>query len=53
MKSSCLYPLEGEVYVNEFYVGGEEEKNEGVRKTRRQLVPVALEVLPGKGVGRA
>lgn len=36
MKSSCLYPLEGEVYVNEFYVGGEEEKKRGRSKDKKK-----------------
>lgn len=53
MKSSCLYPLEGEVHVDEFYVGGEEEQKRGRSKGKKKLVQVALEVLPGKGVGRA
>lgn len=53
MKSSCKYPLEGQVHVDEFYVGGEEEQKQGRSKGKKKLVQVALEVLPGKGVGRA
>lgn len=37
MKSSCLYPLEGEVYIDEFYVGGEEEQKRGRLKGRKNL----------------
>ncbi|MCM1441017.1 MAG: IS1595 family transposase, partial [Roseburia sp.] len=53
MKSSCQYPLNGQVHVDEFYVGGEEEQKRGRSKGKKKLVQVALEVLPGKGVGRA
>lgn len=53
MKSSCLHPLEGQVHVDEFYIGGEEEQKRGRSKGKKKLVQVALEVLPGKGVGRA
>lgn len=53
MRSTCLYPLEGEVHVDEFYVGGEEEQVYGRGKGKKRLVQVALEILPGKGVGRA
>lgn len=53
MKSSCMYPLEGQVHVDEFFVGGEEEQKRGRSHGKKKLVQVALEVLPGKGVGRA
>ena len=53
MKSTCMYPLEGEVHVDEFFVGGEEEQKRGRSHGKKKLVQVALEVLPGKGVGRA
>ena len=53
MKSSCLYPLKGQVHVDEFFVGGEEEQRRGRSHGKKKLVQVALEVLPGKGVGRA
>lgn len=53
MRSSCMYPLEGQVHVDEFFVGGEEEQKRGRSHGKKKLVQVALEVLPGKGVGRA
>lgn len=53
MKSSCMYPLEGQVHVDEFFVGGEEEQKRGRSHGKKKLVQVALEVLPGRGVGRA
>lgn len=53
MKSSGLYPLDGEVHVDEFYVGGEEEQKKGRSYGKKKLVEVALEILPGRGVGRA
>lgn len=53
MKSSWQHPLKGQVHVDEFYVGGEEGQKRGRSKGKKKLVQVALEVLPGKGVGRA
>lgn len=53
MKSSCKYPLEGQVHVDEFYMGSEEEQKRGRSKGKKKLVQVTLEVLLGKGVGRA
>ena len=54
MKSSCQYPLEGQVHVDEFHAGGKEkEQKRGRSKGKKKLVQVALEVLLGKGVGRA
>ncbi len=53
MASTKLYPLEGEVHVDEFFVGGEEEQKHGRERGKKRLVVVALEVIPGKGVGRA
>ena len=53
MKSSCEYPLEGQVYINELYIGGEEEQKRGRSKGKKRLVQVALETRPGKGVVRA
>lgn len=52
MRSSGKYPLEGEVHVDEFYVGGEEEGVHGRGAKKKRLVIVALEIVPG-GVGRA
>jgi len=52
MKSSGRYPLEGEVHVDEFYVGGEEEDTYGRGAKKKRLVIVALEIVPD-GVGRA
>ena len=53
MRSSGCYPLEGQVHVDEFYVGGVDEQKRGRSCGRKKLVQVALEVMPGKGVGRA
>lgn len=53
MKSSGKHPLTGEVHVDEFYVGGEEEGIIGRNtKGKMKLVIVALEIVKG-GVGRA
>lgn len=53
MRSSGNYPLKGEVHVDEFYIGGEEEGIIG-RSTegKKKLVIVALEIVRD-GVGRA
>ena len=53
MQSSGHYPLKGEVHVDEFYVGGEEEGGKrGRGKGKKRLVIVALEIVKG-GFGRA
>lgn len=52
IRSSGNYPLEGEVHVDEFYVGGEEEGTRGRGGKSKRLVVVALEIVPD-GVGRA
>jgi transposase-like protein len=52
MKNSGRYPLEGEVHVDEFYVGGEEGDTYGRGAKKKRLVIVALEIVPD-GVGRA
>ena len=53
MQSSGLYPLKGEVHVDEFYVGGEEEGGKrGRGKGKKRLVIVALEIVEGD-YGRA
>lgn len=53
MRSTCRYPLEGEVHVDEFFIGGPEDQKRGRSAGKKKLVQVALEILPGKGVGRA
>jgi transposase-like protein len=53
MQSSGLYPLKGEVHVDEFYVGGKEEGGKrGRGKGNKRLVVVALEIVKGE-YGRA
>jgi hypothetical protein len=53
MKSSQQYPLEGEIYVDEFYIGGAEEQKRGrSSKGKKKLVLLALEKV-ADGVGRA
>ena len=53
MRSSGNYLLKGEVHVDEFYVGGQEEGgNRGRSKGNKRLVTVALEIVTG-GYGRA
>lgn len=37
MKSSGRYPLDGEVHVDEFYVGGEEEGTHGRGAKKKRL----------------
>lgn len=52
MQSSKQYPLEGEVNVDEFFIGGPEEGKRGRSKGKKRLVVVAAEKVNG-GVGRA
>jgi hypothetical protein len=53
MQSSGLYPLKGEVHVDEFFVGGKEEGGKrGRGKGKKRLVTVALEIVKGD-FGRA
>lgn len=52
MQSSKRYPLEGEVYVDKFLIGGQEEQKRGRSKGKKRLVVVALEKVRD-GVGRA
>ena len=52
MQSSKKYPLEGEVYVDDFFIGGPESKKRGRSKGKKRLVVVALEKVKD-GVGRA
>lgn len=52
MQSSQRYPLDGEIHVDEFLIGGAEENKRGRSKGKKRLVVLALEKLP-KGVGRA
>lgn len=52
-KSSGKYPLTGNVHVDEFYIGGEEEGITGrSSESAKKLVVVALEIVTD-GVGRA
>jgi hypothetical protein len=54
MASSKRFPLSGEVHVDEFLVGQYEEGKKGrSADSKKKLVVVALEILEGKGVGRA
>ena len=52
MKSSLNHPLQGEVHVDELWIGGQEENKRGRSKGNKKLVVLALEKLP-TGVGRA
>jgi hypothetical protein len=52
MKSSKNYPLEGEIHIDEFLVGGQEEQKRGRSKGKKKLIIVALEKVT-EGVGRA
>jgi len=51
MQSNKQYPLEGEVHVDEFFIGGPEEQKRGRGKEEKRLVVVALEKVKS-GVGR-
>lgn len=51
MKSSGQHPLEGQVEVDEFVVGQQEEKVMGRKNTKKKLVALVIEK-KGKGVGR-
>jgi ISXO2-like transposase domain len=52
MQSSLLYPLQGEVHVDELWIGGPEQSKRGRSKGSKKLVVLGLEKLPD-GVGRA
>lgn len=52
MQSSKKYPLKDEIHVDEFFIGGPEEKKRGRSKGEKRLVVVALEKVK-QGVGRA
>ena len=52
MKSSQAFPLEGEVHVDEFFIGGPEENLRGRGNEKKRLVVVAVEKVKN-GVGRA
>ena len=52
MKSSKIHPLEGEIHVDEFLIGGVEEQKRGRSKGKKRLIVIALEKV-SDGVGRA
>jgi len=52
MSSSQQHPLAGEVHIDEFLIGGQEENKRGRSKGKKRLVVLAIEKLPD-GVGRA
>ena len=52
MHSSLMYPLQGEVHVDELWIGGPEQSKRGRSKGTKKLVILGLEKLPD-GVGRA
>ena len=52
MQSSKQNKLTGEIQVDEFFIGGPEEKQRGRSKGKKRLVVIALEKVNG-GVGRA
>jgi len=52
MQSSGNYPLSGEIHVDEFVIGGPEEKMKGRSHGKKRIVILALEIVE-KGVGRA
>lgn len=52
MQSSLMYPLQGEIHVDEFWIGGPEQIKRGRSKGSKKLVVLALEKL-SEGVGRA
>jgi hypothetical protein len=51
MESSDKYPLEGNVDVDEFFVGGQEEGKKGRGKEAKKLVVIAIEKR-SKGISR-
>lgn len=52
MESSGLYPLSGEVHVDDCIIGGPEEQKRGRSHGEKKFVVVALEIVKD-GVGRA
>jgi len=52
MQSSLIYPLQGEVHVDELWIGGPEQIKRGRSIGSKKLVVLALEKL-SDGVGRA
>ena len=53
MKSSGKYPLNGKVEVDEFMIGGPEEKRRGRSKGDKKLIVLAVEKVKGDKIGRA
>lgn len=53
MASSKHFPLNGEVHIDEFYIGGPEEDTPGRMHGKKRLVVIALEIIDGKSMGRA
>ena len=51
MESSGNYPLTGNVNVDDFFVGGQEDGKKGRGKERKKLVVIAIEK-QGKGISR-
>jgi len=52
MRSTGTYKLQGDVHVDECWIGGPEKQKPGRSRGNKKLVVVALEIL-NKGVGRA
>ena len=52
MNSSGLYPLEGEVHVDECVIGGKEEKKPGRSLGKKKPVLMMVEVRPKGKIGR-
>jgi hypothetical protein len=52
MKSSKKHPLNGEIHVDEFLIGGPELQKRGRSKSKKKLIILAVEKL-SDGVGRA
>lgn len=54
MKSSETYPLDGQVYVDEFVFGGKEDLKQGrSNDTKKKKIVMALEINENRGVKRA
>lgn len=52
MQSSLQYPLQGEIHVDELWIGGPDRQKRGRSKGSKKLVVLGLEKL-NEGVGRA
>lgn len=53
MKSSCNYPIAGDVLVDETFIGGKVKEKRGRSQTSKKQVVIAIQKHPTGGISRA